>query len=59
MTLVMLFSQIWDIVYYPFCPSAQGNGRRIVHWYGTWFKPFWRKIQMRWRKGTNLDLDAS
>lgn len=37
MALVMLFSQVWDIVSYPFKKSQHG-GTRIEYWWRTTFK---------------------
>jgi hypothetical protein len=43
MTLVMLFSQVWDAGYYPFQQSKHG-GTRIMHWWRTIVKP--RSLQV-------------
>lgn len=46
MTLVMLFLQIWDIVYYPFAKSQDGETSRIVYWWRTVVRP-WRTQVLR------------
>src|SRR5579859_5376035 len=46
MTLVMLFSQIWDIIYYPFGISEHG-GRRIVYWWRAGFRPWYSKTSQK------------
>lgn len=45
MTLVMLFSQVWDIVYYPLGKPDDGLGqmRRITYWWRTAIKPWYSK----------------
>lgn len=47
MTLVMLFLQIWDIVYYPFLKSGDGETRRIVVWWRTVGRPTRARILRR------------
>jgi hypothetical protein len=63
MALVMLFSQIWDICYYPFLPSDHG-GTRIVYWWKTQAKPCHLRMRQYLMKGMinqitlNLILDS-
>jgi len=50
MALVMLFTQIWDIISYPFKQSEHG-GKRIEYWWKITFKPEYLRIKRR----LNLD----
>ncbi len=52
MALVMLFSQVWDIVYYTFKPSKHG-GRRIEYWWKNKFKPRYLRTGRRLELGTS------
>jgi hypothetical protein len=49
MSLVMLFSQVWDIVSYPFKHSENG-GKRIEHWWENTVRRRFLRIGRRSRR---------
>jgi len=58
MSLVMLFSQVWDIVSYPFKHSENYGGKRIEHWWENTVKRRFLRISRRSRR-LELSIVAS
>jgi len=57
MALVMLFSQIWDIIYYIFSKSEHG-GSKVMYWWSATVKPRWSRFMRRFRHRTTMSLEC-